>query len=182
MPEAGPKPVARYEQVKNYILERIASGELKPGDFTPSENEFTALLGVSRMTANRALRELTAEGYLERTAGVGTFVSRIRAQSHLVQIRNIAEEVHARGHAFRTELLALDAVKPDPAVRAALDLKAGETVPRSLHVHYEEDVPIQMEERYVSTRLFPGYLTADLSAQPPSEYLMGAVLVERAEG
>ncbi len=50
---------APYLQIKRRILRQIADGSLKPGTRVPSENELVAKLKVARMTANRALRELT---------------------------------------------------------------------------------------------------------------------------
>ncbi len=64
-----------YQQLKDLIIGRISSGELRPADRVPSENELVQAMSVSRMTANRALRELTDEGYVRRVAGRGTFVS-----------------------------------------------------------------------------------------------------------
>ncbi len=64
----------RYLQLKELIIGQISAGELQPRDRVPSENELVDATGVSRMTANRALRELNDEGYVERVAGVGTFV------------------------------------------------------------------------------------------------------------
>ena len=88
----------RYRQLKELIIERISSGELKPGDRVPSEMDLVDSTGVSRMTANRALRELTNEGYLKRVAGVGTFVADITAASHVLEVRDIAAEIQRRGH------------------------------------------------------------------------------------
>lgn len=59
-------PTARYEQVKQYIRNTIESGERRAGDRIPSELDLVESLGVSRMTVNRALRELTNEGLLTR--------------------------------------------------------------------------------------------------------------------
>ncbi|HET9331929.1 MAG TPA: GntR family transcriptional regulator, partial [Steroidobacteraceae bacterium] len=68
-----PASTTRYQQVKHFILDRIAGGSLRAGERVPSENELTRTLTVSRMTANRALRELAEDGVLVRVAGVGTF-------------------------------------------------------------------------------------------------------------
>ena len=78
--KAQSKP--RYQQLKESIIAKIYSGELQPSDRVPSENELVDATGVSRMTANRALRELNHEGYVERVAGVGTFVADLKAASH----------------------------------------------------------------------------------------------------
>jgi GntR family histidine utilization transcriptional repressor len=61
-----------YEQVKSWVRQHIASGEWKPGDPVPSEAALIEQFGVSRMTANRALRELAAEGLVTRVQGSGT--------------------------------------------------------------------------------------------------------------
>lgn len=95
----------RYQQLKEMIIGRISSGELLPHDRVPSENELCESMRVSRMTANRALRELTSEGYVERVAGRGTFVADFRGRSHLLEVQNIADEIERRGHSHRSEVL-----------------------------------------------------------------------------
>ena len=45
-----------YAKVKDHILENIRSGAWAPGFRVPSENELVESFGISRMTANRALR------------------------------------------------------------------------------------------------------------------------------
>src|SRR3546814_5695983 len=81
-----------------YIVTRILGGDWPEGNRVPSENELTRELSVSRMTVHRALRELTTEGWLERVQGAGTFVAPPKPQSEVLDIRNIAEEIAARGH------------------------------------------------------------------------------------
>jgi len=82
---------ALYLAVKEHIRAKIQSGAWKVGDRVTSEHELVAELGVSRMTAHRALRELAAEGLLQRVAGVGTFVADGKAESSLLQVANIAD-------------------------------------------------------------------------------------------
>ena len=100
---AFPPAAARYLQVKQFVLARISAGALAVGDRVPSENELVRELDVSRMTANRALRELAADGVLVRVAGVGTFVAEQRAQAHPLEVRNIADEIRLRGHDYLAE-------------------------------------------------------------------------------
>ena len=102
-----PEPL--YRQVKRHILERIAARALIEGAQVPSENELTRELGISRMTAHRALRELTAEGVLRRVRGAGTFVAAAKPESALFEVRNIAEEIAARGGRHSAEVLQLNA-------------------------------------------------------------------------
>ncbi len=92
-------PHPLYAGVKQMILDRIHSGEWPPKHRVPSENELVSELGVSKMTANRALRELATEGELVRIQGVGSFVAERKGYSALFEVRNIADEIAERGHA-----------------------------------------------------------------------------------
>ena len=82
----------------------IASARWKEGDLVPSEQALVRQFGVSRMTVNRAVRELTAEGVLTRRQGSGTYVAPQKYQATLVEIRNIADEIRSRGRAHRPVL------------------------------------------------------------------------------
>lgn len=73
--DAGTESAPAYERVKNLVVAQINSGHWSEGDQLPSENQLVAALGLSRMTINRALRELTADGLIVRMMGVGTFVA-----------------------------------------------------------------------------------------------------------
>ena len=90
------QPFPRYQRVKNHIYERIERGEWTPGHRVTSENDLVRELGVSRMTVNRAVRELTSEQILSRIQGSGTYVAQQKYQATLVEIKSIAEEVRMR--------------------------------------------------------------------------------------
>jgi DNA-binding transcriptional MocR family regulator len=62
------KPVPLYAQLKEHVLENIRSGAWRAGERVPSEHELVREFKVSRMTANRALRELMRSGVLDRVA------------------------------------------------------------------------------------------------------------------
>jgi DNA-binding LacI/PurR family transcriptional regulator len=75
------KPIERnaripaHKQVRSRILEFIHESGLTAGAKLPSEPEIADKLGVSRMTANKAILSLVAEGALVREKGRGTFVA-----------------------------------------------------------------------------------------------------------
>jgi GntR family transcriptional regulator, histidine utilization repressor len=78
-----------YEQVKAFIKTRITSGAWKPGDAVPSETALMAQFSISRMTVNRALRELATEGMVTRIQGSGTRVAELHRISSRLTIRDI---------------------------------------------------------------------------------------------
>ena len=94
-------PEPKYAAIKSYILDGISSGALKSGDRLESEAELVKLFGVSRMTAHRAIRELQDAGVVIRMPGLGSFVADASAKGHIIEIRNIADEIRSRGHERR---------------------------------------------------------------------------------
>lgn len=172
MPAVSEAAVPRYQLVKDWLIDRIGSGELRPDDRTPSENELVATLGVSRMTANRALRELTAEGLLRRVQGLGTFVADMRPQSELLELRNIADEIRSRGHVHRAAVRELSEVQATATVASALGVATGGPVFHSAIVHFEGRHAVQFEDRYVNPEAAPDYLAQDFARITPNEYLL----------
>ncbi|MEC5317536.1 histidine utilization repressor [Brenneria populi subsp. brevivirga] len=161
----------RYLQIKGAIQHEIAQGGLLPGDKVASENELVAAFGVSRMTANRALRELMFEGVLTRVAGVGTFVSPQRLDVDLLKIRNISDEIRERGNRYSAHVVVACRISADRRVAEALEMSQGDEVLHSLIVHHEDEQPMQLEERYVNPAAAPGYLTNDFTVITPNQYL-----------
>jgi GntR family transcriptional regulator, histidine utilization repressor len=177
--KAGSKP--RYRQLQDAIIERISDGELRPGDRVPSENELALSAGVSRMTANRALRELTDRGFVERVAGRGTFVAEFRARSHVREIQNIADEIAARGHRHSADLVLCEQAPAPSGVARALHISAGAAVFHLLLVHRENGTPIQVEDRYVLASFAPAILGQNFAETTPSAYLTAIMPFAEAE-
>jgi DNA-binding LacI/PurR family transcriptional regulator len=64
-----------YQQIANYLREKIFSGELLPNSPIATENELSVKFNVSRGPVRQAMKSLTDEGIIYRIAGRGTFVS-----------------------------------------------------------------------------------------------------------
>jgi len=176
-----PQAAARYLQVKQFILRQISDGVLHVGERVPSENELVRELDVARMTANRALRELAADGVLVRVAGVGTFVAEQRAHSHPLEVRNIADEIRSRGHEYEAKVVFQGPISASREIGERCGVSAGARLDHSLLIHFEGGVPLQVEDRYVNPTVVPGYLRNDFTRITPHEFLMQAAPLQRAE-
>jgi GntR family histidine utilization transcriptional repressor len=181
MSQDAPASTPAFQRIKEDILFRIRSGEWKEGEMIPAEVALAQTFGVSRMTVNRALRELTAEQILTRVQGLGTFVAQQKYQATLVAIRNIAEEIAARGHRHRAELHQLERARANEAMAAAFGVSTGTLLFHSLIVHFENDVPIQAEDRWVNAALAPEYMEQDFTQTTPNAYLMRAAPLQGVE-
>jgi GntR family transcriptional regulator, histidine utilization repressor len=174
-------PVPAYQGIKDHILTRVHSGEWREGDQIPSENELAREFGVARMTVNRAVRELTAEQILTRVQGAGTFVAQPKYASTLVEIRSISDEIVARGHVHRAEVMHVGATVLDERLAMEMQLPEGSPIFHSRLLHFENALPIQFEERWVNPRLAPDYARQDFTATTPNQYLMVAAPLQRVE-
>lgn len=68
------EPVRKHAQVFSALKQEIQSGAWKAGHRLPSEAELVQRFGHSRITVGRALRDLQAEGLIDRRVGSGSFV------------------------------------------------------------------------------------------------------------
>lgn len=161
-----------YEQIKAFVRARISSGEWKPGDAVPSEAALMEQFAISRMTANRALRELATEGLVTRLQGSGTRVAQLHRISSQLVIRDIREEVTERGHTHGTRVLKVAQEKAGPQLAESLGLRRGDRVFHTVMVHLENGIPIQYEDRYVNPQAAPGYLATDFTQTSPTLHLL----------
>ncbi|MCL6415035.1 histidine utilization repressor [Aestuariirhabdus sp. Z084] len=168
---AHPATEPRYATIKRYIHEQIEQGVWPVHSKVPSENSLCEQFDVSRMTARRALQELTADGVLMRHQGLGTFVAERKPVGSLLEVRNIADDISQRGHRYSNRILCMESQPASDPVALALDLPPGSELYHSIVVHLDNDLPVQWEERYTNPALAPDYLQQDFSTITPNRYL-----------
>jgi GntR family histidine utilization transcriptional repressor len=171
-PPASGAPLAPYARVKAHLRDALAAGRYPPGALMPSEAELVAQFGVSRMTVNRALRELQSEGLVDRVQGVGTFAARLGKVASTLSIRDLHEEIAERGHVHRAVVHLQREERAGAGLAAQLGLAPGAPVFHTLIVHLENEVPLQCEDRYVNPAAAPGYLGVDFTTTTPTHYLL----------
>jgi GntR family histidine utilization transcriptional repressor len=166
------RPAPPYARVKQFLKEELARGRWPAGALMPSDAELVAQFGVSRMTVTRALRELQAEGLVDRVQGVGTFAAHLYRVSSTLTLRDLHEEITARGHRHHAEVHVAERVRAPAELAVRLGLAAGATVFHTVIVHFEDDVPLQCEDRYVNPACAPDYLDVDFTRITPTHYLL----------
>lgn len=161
-----------YVKVKELIQQNISSGKWRTGDLVPSEATLMQQFGVSRMTVNRALSELNAEGLVKRVQGSGTFVAELHRISTKLTVRDVKEEVVERGHVHSCRLLLSRAEKASDEVANNLMLPLGSQVFHTVLIHMENGIPIQYEDRYVNPLSSPDYLAVNFITTTPTHHLL----------
>jgi GntR family histidine utilization transcriptional repressor len=170
-----------YAQIERAVVGAVIGGDLRPGDRLPSEAEFTALFGASRMTVNRALRALADDGLVVRKRRGGTFVAKPVQNHAVLAIADIRDEIESGGSAYGYELLSAHTARAVKAVAEPLGLKAGAKV---IHVrcrHLADGVPVVLEDRGINPAAAPGVDTAAFAETSPNAWLLETVPWSRAD-
>ena len=177
MPQARPTDT-HHARITEELRRKIVDGDWPPGHQLARETELADSYGVSRMTMNKALTRLAAEGFLIRRKRSGTFVAQPRAQSAVMEIGDIQREVTAQGlrHDWRLTLSALR--PPSEAERHLLDLpEAGASGDLLVleGVHLAQGAPFCLETRVIDPVIVPKAADQDFAAMAPGQWLLGSM-------
>ncbi|MCB8877481.1 UTRA domain-containing protein [Acidisoma silvae] len=173
-------PQPHYQRLKTFVVREIETGRLRPGDRIPSELDLMKQFQVSRMTANRALRELQQAGAVSRIQGVGTFVSaRTTEQAH-VDIHNIASAIRESKQSYACRVVYFG-TEAEPDICQAMGLLSASQYGRVKLLHLADGIPVQHEDRCVNLAFAPAFLDQDFSRTTPYEYLMSLGPLQAAE-
>jgi GntR family transcriptional regulator, histidine utilization repressor len=173
--------VLRYQKVKDFILSHIEDGKWLPGHKIPSESTLVKELKTSRMTVNRAIRELAATGLLERMAGAGTFVAARRKQADFLAIKDISEQIRDMEKSHSSVVKVLEKVSATADLARYFDLATGTELFHTIILHFADNEPVQIEDRYVNPAIDPGFLSVDFSKTTPSEHLQQTAPLNEVE-
>ena len=172
---------ALHKRIRADISGRILSGAWPPGHRVPSEHELMVEYGCSRMTVNKALGPLAESGLIVRRRKDGSFVSRPRIHSVVLDIPDIAAEVTARGEPYGYELLSGKARPASSRDMAELGLERPVEVLALRCLHRASGRPFALEERLINLAAVPEARDVDFAEAPPGGWLLSHVPWTEAE-
>ena len=167
--------------MKDRILQRIHAHVWPPGSLLPGEIDLASEFGVARGTVNRAMRELTEEGYLERRRKGGTRVRPSPLRAARFEIQMVRAVIEARGERYGYKLLSRKEETGPRDVRERLGL--GDDA-RLLHLrclHSADGRPFQIEDRWINLDVLPAARQIDFSDTGPNEWLVQTVPYSEVE-
>lgn len=147
----GTKPL--YNQIRDYLLEKIADGTYPPHSQIPSENDLGELFNVSRITVRQALTQLQQEGFIFKIHGKGSFVSKPKAFQNVTHLQGFAEALSNLGHEVFNQVKFFDFITAPIHVTAKLQLPVGSIVTQIKRVRLLNRQPVSFEITYLPEAL-----------------------------
>lgn len=149
-------PVFLYEHVKIKIREMIASGEIKPSEKLPNENELCELFDASRITIRRAIKELASEGVLEILHGKGTFVKRAKQQIHILDLNGFTDGMWIGKNNITKEILSKKVMLADDKLMKLFERDEPFEVLELVRLIRDSDLFFSVDYSYLPLDIYPG--------------------------
>jgi GntR family transcriptional regulator len=161
-----------YKQVKDRLLELLASGSVPPMGKLASERELVERYGVSRITVRQAMRELVAEGHLRSHPGKGFYATgRSNAQAfELELLRSFTATALQHGLTPGAQLISGETIPADERLATALHMRIGEPVVALKRLRLLNGQPVAIAEDWIESRKTPGLLLLDWAGSNHSLY------------
>ena len=102
-----------WQQIRRALADPILNGQWPPGTRIPTETALTEKFCASRMTVNKALQTLVADGLVQRRRKVGTLVAERAQERPVFEIWDIAKLVARNGGKYAYQLLECRKLGPD---------------------------------------------------------------------
>ena len=177
----GAGEMSLHQRILGDIEDRILSGEWQPGFRIPFEVDLAEQYKCSRMTVNKALTQLAKTGLIERRRKSGSYVTQPRAQSAVLEIRDIKLEVQSLGLAYDYRLSAKARRRSNADDRARLGLEVAAPVLDIICTHFAGSRPFCVEQRLINLAAVPDAAEEDFEEMAPGPWLLNRVPWSAAE-
>ncbi|MFL1460694.1 histidine utilization repressor [Roseococcus sp. DSY-14] len=159
----------------------IRAGEWPPGTRIPFEHELVSRFGCSRMTVNKVLSALAAEGLITRRRRTGSVVAAPPADRALLQVQDLAAAARREGRDYRHEVVARRQQPAGAEAAARLGLPPGAPLLHLSTLHLTDGVPDAFETRIIALDAAPAAAAERFAAMPPGTWLLAHVPWTEAE-
>lgn len=161
-----------YHQIFLQLRDEIVSGTRGHGTLLPTEQDLSALFGVSRITARRVLDELATQNFVERKRRVGTTVIfRSPVKSIEANIDTAIDSLLKLGHATQVRVVEVATEPASLPIAAALMLKPGSEILRAVRIRTLDDIPLGHVLSYMPASFAPTVTREALETRPMLELL-----------
>ncbi|MDD3807773.1 MAG: GntR family transcriptional regulator [Candidatus Marinimicrobia bacterium] len=151
-----------YYQLQEVLENLIEQGYYKPDEKLPSENDLKEYLGISRATAQRAIKNLVDRGLAYRIQGKGTFVANKSIRFSIVASLSFSAEMIGMNKKVRSKLICADEIKAHKLISKMLKADENTRFYSIQRLRYVDEVPIALQTSYLPVDLVPGLIHKDI--------------------
>jgi len=164
-----------HQRIRDDIEARIMSGEWPPGYRIPFEHELMAEYACSRMTVNKVLSTLAANGLITRRRRAGSVVAEPSTERAVLEIQDFALEAARAGSVYQFKILRRAMEPIDAAAAQRTGLPIGTEMLNVTTVHMMDGVPEAYEQRLISLASVPEASKEHFTSDPPGTWLLRRV-------
>ena len=161
-----------WKEVRDRIRGDILDSTYAPGDKLPRDEDIAEELGCARSTVQRAMRDLSDSGIVERRRKGGTHVRHDRVTRATLDIPIARKEVENRGCVYGYQLVSSARAEIPRSVAARFGLSAPVEMLRVRALHLSDQRPYIYEDRWVSLDTVPELGEVDLARESANEWLV----------
>ncbi len=143
-----------------------------PGDKLPRDEDIARELGCARGAVQRAMRELSEDGVVERRRKGGTHVRDHPVTRATFDISVTRREVESSGKVNSYQLISREIGWTPRSVVAAFDLSEPKEMLRVEALHLADKRPYIYEDRWICTETVPEISAVDLQRESANEWLV----------
>lgn len=156
-----------YVQVSDFVREKIYSKEWGVDEPIPSEHELMDMLGLSRGTVQKGIRQLVDEGLLVQQRGRGTFVTQpIMARPSSNRLLSFGESMSRQGIDYQTKTAVCRIEKANMACADNLQINEGDDYLYLVRVRYVRRRAVMLIESHLSLTACPGLEKENFEREP----------------
>ncbi len=170
-----------FQVVRDEVKRRIEARIWPQGSLLPTETQLSEEFDCARATVNRALRELAEQGFVERKRKSGTRVKKEPQRQAKLEISLARQAVEKQNSSYRYALVERNVVFSPGWLTSQLNVDSNARVLHVICMHYADNRPFQLEERWINIEAVPEVEHADLNTSGPHEWLLNAAPFSEAE-
>lgn len=170
-----------FQVVRDEVKRRIETRIWPQGSLLPTETQLAEEFNCARATVNRALRELADQGFVERKRKSGTRVKKEPSKHAKLEFSLTRQTVENQNSTYRYALVERNIVTSPGWLASQLSVSPEARVLHIICMHYADNRPFQLEERWINIAAVPEVEHADLNVHGPHEWLLNAAPFTEAE-
>lgn len=151
-----------YYQLQE-VLENLIDQEIyKPDQKLPSENELKEILGISRQTAQKALKHLVDRGIAYRIQGKGTFVANKSIKYSIVANLSFSTEVLGLNKTVSSKIIIAEEIEAHSLIKKVLKTSDNAKFYSIQRLRFVDEIPISLQTSYLPSDLVPDIINKNL--------------------